>query len=537
MVILGRPSLAESEDQVAAAARILADLPNVAFLPVLRRGNVNGALDLGLAPGVLPGRVSLDDGPGLVRASLAGDAAPGPRAWARPACWRRRRRGHMGALVLVGADPLRDFPDSTLAVKGLLGARFVVAVDTHMTDSVRRADVILPAAAWSERRGTFTNIEGRITWLSQLVTDHGVAWPDWMIASELAARLGADLGFTSLEDIWDEVVTVSPLHGGAGYELISEQRARDGVLVPVGRDEHGSRSPRPLDPMADPGIASAELHKLSPTALLVSTVAMVPEPDERHCVTIAVPAGHDGPEPPASSGVRRCRAPMPPVLGLPAVPPPAGAGAGGSRDGYLRLVSRRTLWDGGTQVQSVPALASLHPEPGAAGPSERPGRHGRRPTAKRCRSTSGNGALTLPAARGPGLPAGTALLPWNLPGAHASDLIDASAPVTEVRVESTATEAVARMGDPLFVNGLNLAVWIILLVKVVVDIRHRAGVGAVHGHVRAQGGGLARRALRTEPGRPQRLAAVTGRRHQAAVQGSIHAPRCRQADLPASLPT
>ena len=60
--ILGRPSLAEPDEQVAAAARILADLPGVAFLSALRRANVHGALDMGLAPGVLPGRVGLDAG-------------------------------------------------------------------------------------------------------------------------------------------------------------------------------------------------------------------------------------------------------------------------------------------------------------------------------------------------------------------------------------------------------------------------------------------------------------------------------------------
>src|SRR6202011_3774981 len=62
VVVLGRPSLAESEQQVAAAARVLADLPGVAFLSSLRRANVHGALDMGLAPGVLPGRVGLDAG-------------------------------------------------------------------------------------------------------------------------------------------------------------------------------------------------------------------------------------------------------------------------------------------------------------------------------------------------------------------------------------------------------------------------------------------------------------------------------------------
>src|SRR5262249_22910628 len=58
----GRHSLAESSDPVVRAAAELAGLPNVRFLSSLRRGNVQGALDLGLAPGFLPGRVTLDAG-------------------------------------------------------------------------------------------------------------------------------------------------------------------------------------------------------------------------------------------------------------------------------------------------------------------------------------------------------------------------------------------------------------------------------------------------------------------------------------------
>ena len=441
VVILGRPSLAESEDQVAAAARILADLPNVAFLPALRRGNVNGALDLGLAPGVLPGRVGLEEGRAWYEYHWQAEL-PKARGLGTAAMLEAAARGYMGALVLVGADPLLDFPDSTTAVKGLLGARFLIAVDTHLTDSVRRADVILPAAAWAERRGTFTNIEGRITWLSQLVTDHGVAWPDWMIASELAARMGVDLGFTRLEDIWDEVTALSPLHGGAGYELISEQRARDGILVPIAREGDLAGGPRPLDPMADPGISSAELHKLSPTALLVSGVEMVPEPNGDKAAA-ATDGEHSHVRPTAGpstgGGDAEAPPPAPSTLGLPPVPPPAGGGAGGSRDGVLRLVSRRTMWDGGTQVQSVGALASLHPEPVLrVHPSVLAGlgvAH-REPVA--VKSTAG--ALTVPAVGDASIPAGTAVLPWNLPGGRAADLIDAFSPVTEVRVESTAIE-------------------------------------------------------------------------------------------------
>ena len=63
VIVAGRPSYAESGEVAAEAVRALAAaLPKATFLPALRRGNVFGALDMGLAPGILPGRVSLDAG-------------------------------------------------------------------------------------------------------------------------------------------------------------------------------------------------------------------------------------------------------------------------------------------------------------------------------------------------------------------------------------------------------------------------------------------------------------------------------------------
>ena len=62
VVVLGRPDVATAADPTVAAAAVLRDLPDARFLLALRRGNVRGALELGLAPGVLPGRVTLEDG-------------------------------------------------------------------------------------------------------------------------------------------------------------------------------------------------------------------------------------------------------------------------------------------------------------------------------------------------------------------------------------------------------------------------------------------------------------------------------------------
>ena len=64
---------------------------------------------------------------------------------------------------------------------------------------------MLPAAGFAEVDGTTTNIEGRVSVLGQKVTPPGTARADWMIAAELALRLGADLGLESVDDIWDEI--------------------------------------------------------------------------------------------------------------------------------------------------------------------------------------------------------------------------------------------------------------------------------------------------------------------------------------------
>ncbi|HSH58811.1 MAG TPA: NADH-quinone oxidoreductase subunit NuoG, partial [Acidimicrobiales bacterium] len=196
VVVLGRPSLAESADSIAAAAAALAKLPGVRFLPALRRANVMGALDMGLAPGILPGRVSLAEGRDWF--SPEWGAVPESRGLDAAGILAAAAAGRIQCLVLLGADPISDFPDRQLARQALAGAGFVIALDTFLNPSSRQANVVLPTASYAERPGTTTNIEGRITRLGQKVVPPGVARPDWMVAVELAAHLGPGLGVESL---------------------------------------------------------------------------------------------------------------------------------------------------------------------------------------------------------------------------------------------------------------------------------------------------------------------------------------------------
>jgi NADH-quinone oxidoreductase subunit G len=228
--VLGRASLAEAAGPLVDAALALRDSVGARFLSALRRGNVHGALDMGLAPGLLPGRVTLADARHRFLASWPKlPSTPGRDA---RGILEAAAEGRITTLVLLGADPLRDFPDRQLAKRALARADTGIAVDLFVNDSARHADVVLAAAGPTEVDGTFTNLEGRVTTLNRKVTAPGTARQDWIIAAELAFRLGADLGLESPEQIRAEIAACSPIHAGL---VTPELNRREGVLVTGGQ--------------------------------------------------------------------------------------------------------------------------------------------------------------------------------------------------------------------------------------------------------------------------------------------------------------
>ena len=413
VVVLGRPSVAESADTVADAAGVLADaLPHATFLPALRRGNVHGALDMGLAPGVLPGRVSLDEGrewfteawgrvpegPGLDAGGILAAAAD----------------NRIQGLVLVGADPASDFPDRALATRALAGAGFTVAVDLFgESASFAHVDVVLPAAGYGERPGTTANMEGRVSRLNQKVTAPGTARPDWMIAAELALRLGGDLGFESLDDIALETERLAPSQAGVTPQLLARPGYRDGVVVPLGDGgpPEGDRAVEGIEVRSN----QAHLGNVLPEN--------VPDSDARL-------------EPVAGTATAPVTAPpmeRPPLIRF---RPGAAARPVPPVDAYsLRLVASRTLYDAGALVQRSPSLAALAEAPTLRVNPADLGRMGVT-TGDRVRVSSSRRSLVLDVAADPRVLRGSAVLAFNAPGEGAAELIDATQPVTDVRVET-----------------------------------------------------------------------------------------------------
>jgi NADH-quinone oxidoreductase subunit G len=399
VLVLGRTSVAESAESIAEAANAFVSR-GTPVLSALRRSNVHGALDMGLAPGVLPGRVSLEDGRSWF--TSAWGAVPKEPGLDTEGIVEVALEGRIHALVLLGSDPRSDFPDRQRAAKALDAVGFTVAVDTFLNESSRQADVVLPAAAFAERAGTFTNLEGRVMRLGRKITPPGVAWADWMIASELAARLGADFGADEIDDLWSEIERVAPAYRGITCELLADIDWRDGVLAPL--DRASASSHRLIDPMATPGLASVERTLDNAIPPFDTDV----EPEE----------AQQGSAPPALTFVAPHEGPSPTL------------------DGYsLRLVATRSLYDGGTLVQESKALRNLPPDLTVRVNPYDLDRLGAK-TGDQLRLHSPRTSLVVKAVADSGVPRGSAALPFNLPNGGAGDLIDATQPVTDVRIEN-----------------------------------------------------------------------------------------------------
>ncbi|MEZ5382171.1 MAG: NADH-quinone oxidoreductase subunit NuoG [Microthrixaceae bacterium] len=294
-VVVGRRSPAEGAGPLAdAVSAVRQARPEARFLTALRRGNVRGALELGLAPGVLPGRMSLDGGrawfsehwhtvpaaPGLGAVDILAAAAD----------------GRIRTLVLLGADPIGDAVGAPWAAEALERAT-TISLATHHSASTLASDVVLPVLAHAEMGGSTTNLEGRVTGLGRRVTGPGTARADWVIAAELSARLGTDLGLTSVAGIQDEMEHAVPTFSGADLRGLDDQGRQDGVLLPLSSEAELAAAGMPErlvfqapEPTVVPSVSSYSFRLVLKRRLydpgtmlgaMPSSVSLAPEPAAR----------------------------------------------------------------------------------------------------------------------------------------------------------------------------------------------------------------------------------------------------------------
>jgi len=92
--------------------------------------------------------------------------------------------------------------------------------DIFLTETAQYADVVLPAACFAEKDGTFTNTERRVQRVRRAVASPGQARQDWEILADVATRMGYPIAYGSAGQIMDEIASLTPIYGGISFDRL-----------------------------------------------------------------------------------------------------------------------------------------------------------------------------------------------------------------------------------------------------------------------------------------------------------------------------
>ena len=128
--------------------------------------------------------------------------------------------GRVRALYVMGEDIVHRSHNGGHAREALEKIDFIVVQDMFLSETALFADVVLPSASFSEREGTFTNMEGRVQKLNKAIEPIGESRADWEIIKELANKMGGSFKYSFAEDIFKEITAAVPAYGGIIYSSI-----------------------------------------------------------------------------------------------------------------------------------------------------------------------------------------------------------------------------------------------------------------------------------------------------------------------------
>lgn len=207
------------------------------LVPLRGQNNVQGGGDMGALPDRLPGFQRLVDPQARARFEHVWgcelNPVPGKHL---TAMFDAMEEGELRALYVIGENPADSEANVAHARKLLEGLDLLVVQDISLTRTARMADVVLPAAAgWASSEGTVTSSERRVQRVRAAVPPQGDARDDVHIISGLASHMGAQWTATSAEELWDEMRSLSPLHGGMSWERLEES---GGLQWPCPHEDH-----------------------------------------------------------------------------------------------------------------------------------------------------------------------------------------------------------------------------------------------------------------------------------------------------------
>ena len=197
---------------------------NTGINPLRGQNNVQGACDMGGLPNVYPGYQSVENAQNKEKFEKAWDVSLSDKSGLTASeMIDLAGEGSLKALYIIGENPVISEPDGNHVKHSLENLDFLVVQDIFMTETAEFADVILPAASFAEKNGTFTNTERRVQYVQKAIEPLHGTMEDWKILVSLMNKMGYYQNFSSTEEIMGEIAALTPQYGGISHKRILEQ--------------------------------------------------------------------------------------------------------------------------------------------------------------------------------------------------------------------------------------------------------------------------------------------------------------------------
>ena len=219
--------------------------PGSGVSPLRGQNNVQGCGDAGCLPDSLPGYQGLSEDT-LARFQ---DAWGGPSLPATTGLVvtdmveSMKNQDGVKAMYIIGENPLLSEPDLHHAEEQFRKLEFLVVQDIFMHETAQLADVVLPAASFAEKDGTFTNSERRVQRVRKAIEPLGQCRPDWEIICDLGRRvclrqglpLEAQFTYSHPREIFQEMAQLTPIMAGISFQRLDQE---GGIQWPCPEPDH-----------------------------------------------------------------------------------------------------------------------------------------------------------------------------------------------------------------------------------------------------------------------------------------------------------
>ncbi len=195
--------------------------PGSGVNPLRGQNNVQGSCDVGALPDVYPGYQPVaDDSKRAAFEALWGRRLPTKAGLTAVEMFGAAARGDVKMMWIMGENPILSEPNMKHTLAAIKKLDFLVVQDIFLTETAELADVVLPAAAFAEKRGTYTNTERRVQPIRKALNPPGEALSDWRIICRIADKYGYQMKHKTSSDVFEEIAIAVPQYGGITYHRV-----------------------------------------------------------------------------------------------------------------------------------------------------------------------------------------------------------------------------------------------------------------------------------------------------------------------------